>query len=111
MTLDELQAYVEERDTIHRDTKNGTLSERERILLRTVKIMEEAGELSEAILSELGHQRDIKLEQHSSEALGDEIADVIITTLLLAKALKVDAGAAIEKKIKKIEARNATYPF
>ena len=111
MTLDELQAYIEDRDSIHRDTKNGTLTERERILLRTVKTMEEMGELSEAILSELGHQRDAKLEKHTSEALEDEVADVLITVLLLAKALNVQAAPAIEKKIKKMEARNATYPF
>ena len=45
MTLDELEAYIEERDTVHRDVKSGTLTERERILLRTVKMMEEMGEL------------------------------------------------------------------
>jgi NTP pyrophosphatase (non-canonical NTP hydrolase) len=111
MTLDELQAYIQERDTIHRDVKNGTLTERERILLRTVKMMEEMGELSEAILSELGHQRDAKLEKHTQEALNDEVADVLITLLLLAKALKVDPTTAVEKKIKKIENRTATYPF
>ena len=111
MTLDELEAYIEERDTVHRDVKSGTLTERERILLRTVKMMEEMGELSEAVLSELGHQRVAKLEKHTQEALSDEVADVLITLFLLAKALKVDVGKAIEKKIQKIATRTATYPF
>lgn len=111
MTLDELQQYIEERDSVHRDTKNGTISERERILLRTVKIMEEMGELSDEILGHLGHQREAKLDAREPGAMSDELADVVITTFLLAKALKVDIAKALEHKIEKIKNRTATYPF
>ena len=109
MTLDELDAYIEERDTIHR--AGGALSDRERILLRTVKVMEEMGELSDEILAELGHQRAAKLDARAPDALSDELADTIITIFLLAKALKVNVSEALEKKMKKISERTATYPF
>ncbi|MBI3573797.1 hypothetical protein HY090_01995 [Candidatus Kaiserbacteria bacterium] len=111
MTLDELQAYIEERDTVHRASKDGTISDRERILLRMVKIMEEVGELSDAILGHLGHQRQAKIETQDADALKDELADVLITALLLGKALDIDVAAALENKIKKISNRTATYPF
>ena len=111
MTLDELQTYIDERDTVHRQSKDGTLSDRERILLRLAKIMEEVGELSDAILGHLGHQRQAKLDAQDPDALKDELADVLITTLLLGKALEIDVTSALTSKMEKIRGRNATYPF
>jgi len=114
MTLDELNDFVQERDGIYRAMKDGSISDRERVLARTVKLMEEVGELSDEILGSLGHQRQSKLDARNPENLSEEFADVIITAFLVAKSLDVDMPAALEKKMAKIRERNGPngeYPF
>ncbi|MCK5042910.1 MAG: hypothetical protein KAJ20_00855 [Candidatus Aenigmarchaeota archaeon] len=76
-----------------------------KILLRTVKLNEEMGELCEAVLSYFNSQRKEKLVGFDKSDLDDEFADVIITTLLLAKVMDVDVGKALEKKVDKINGR------
>lgn len=75
------------------------------ILARAIKITEELGELCKEVLLYYSFQRKEKLEQHQKENLPEEFADVIITTLLLAKAMHVDIEKALEKKIEKINNR------
>lgn len=75
-----------------------------RILARAVKLSEEVGELADAVLGFNAMQRADKAKKDKSN-LSDEFADVIITTLLLALAMKVDIQKALEKKIEKINAR------
>ena len=75
------------------------------ILARTVKLTEELGELCEEVLLHNSFQRKEKLDLHKKENLPEEFADVIITTLLLAKAMEVDIEKALEKKIEKINKR------
>ena len=50
-------------------------------------------------------QRKQKLDNHDKENLPEEFADVIITALLLAKAMNVDIEAALEKKVEKVNKR------
>ncbi len=50
-------------------------------------------------------QRKQKLKNLDKENLHGEFADVIITTLLLAKAMNIDIEKALEKKIEKINKR------
>ena len=76
-----------------------------KILLRTVKLNEEMGELCEAVLSYFSSQRKEKLADFDKSDIDDEFADVIITTLLLAKIMNVDLEKALEKKIDKINGR------
>lgn len=76
-----------------------------RVLARTVKLAEEVGELSEAILSYTNDQRAEKLEDFDKSQLEAEIADVIITALVIARATKTDVNAAISTKLKKIQER------
>jgi len=76
-----------------------------RILARTVKLSEELGELCDEVLSFNTMQRKDKLENHDSENLSEEFADVLITTLLLAKATDVDIVEALKRKIAKINKR------
>ncbi len=109
MTLNELDDFIQERDEIFRALKQGKITERERVLARTVKLMEEVGELSDEILASLGDQRKTKLEGRTPEGIPEELADVIITTFLLAKAVNADIPAALEKKMKKIRERNPEY--
>ncbi len=81
-----------------------TAAEKE-ILTMTVKLNEEVGELCNDILSILRVQRRAKLEKFDKRNVYEEFADVILTTLQLASAAKVDIERAVEDKIKKIEAR------
>ena len=76
-------------------------SSRETILAKTAKVMEEVGELSEAVLDSFMLQR--KEKGHGDPA--EEIADVILTTLLLADAMGVDVWQAVEKKVRLIKER------
>jgi len=61
--------------------------------------------LIEAVLSYCQDQRPRKLEAFTYEDVDNELADVIITTLVVAVAMKKDTNMAIVEKLKKIEAR------
>lgn len=80
--------------------------EEKEILTMTVKLNEEVGELCNDILSILRLQRRSKLEKFDKRNVYAEFADVILTTLQLASAAKVDIERAVNDKIKKIEQRN-----
>jgi NTP pyrophosphatase (non-canonical NTP hydrolase) len=65
----------------------------------TLKLGEEYGELSEQVLSALGHQRQVKLDSYNKSNLEGEIADVIIQTLVVASLFDVDVSVAVNNKI------------
>jgi len=67
------------------------------------KLMEEVGELSEAILKTDALQRGEKLREPPD--LAGEFADVILSTMVLSQELKIDMQAALQTKIAKIRAR------
>ncbi len=71
------------------------------ILFRIAKLSEEVGELSQEVLSHVSLQKKAKLDKYKKENLEEEVADVIITTLILARAVDVDVNKALEKKIEK----------
>ncbi len=81
-------------------------NEEKEILTRTVKLNEEVGELCNDILAILRLQRRSKLEKFDKRNMYEEFADVIMTTLQLATAAKVDIERAITDKLKKIEERS-----
>jgi NTP pyrophosphatase (non-canonical NTP hydrolase) len=83
----------------------GSPTKSEEILARTVKLTEELGELCNEVLAHNGDQREDKMLNYNKDNLPLEFADVIITTLLLAKAMNVDIESALEKKIEKINKR------
>lgn len=70
------------------------------------KLMEEVGELSEAVLKTHGFQRPDKLKNFSEDELAKEFADCMFVLNLLAKDLNVDVKSAIEKKISIIKERD-----
>lgn len=76
-----------------------------RILARTVKLTEELGELCNEVLMHCSLQRKEKIDNSQDDNLSDEIADVIITILLLAKSLDVNIEKALENKIGKVNKR------
>lgn len=69
-----------------------------------IKIMEELGELSEQVLAADGLQRPDKLKnwKHESEK---EVADVLITTLILAKNMDLDIGKILKDGMEKRKGR------
>ncbi len=83
----------------------GVIDQDKRCLARTVKLAEEFGELCNEVLAHSSLQRADKLANFDINNLSEEFADVIITTLLLAKTMDIDIEEAIEKKMEKINKR------
>lgn len=104
MDLNDILEFINTEDDRLKERSTNS-SENERVLARTVKLMEELGELCDEILASGGNQREEKLKNSSRENLQSEFADVVITTLLLAKTMKVDIEEALTDKIGKINDR------
>jgi NTP pyrophosphatase (non-canonical NTP hydrolase) len=66
-----------------------------------VKLSEETGELSSQVLRQQGLQRKDKKQGN----LDEEVADVIITSFILASATGVDVESALRNKMQKIDDR------
>lgn len=69
------------------------------------KVIEEVGELSECILTSEQLQRKEKLDK-IQDKLEHEFADVILSTMILAKEMNVDLKKALKEKINEIKKRN-----
>jgi NTP pyrophosphatase (non-canonical NTP hydrolase) len=105
MELKELLEFIElERGRLRKYYPNFD-TEKEWVFASAIKLSEEVGELSGEVLAHAKAQRKEKLDVREEENLSHEFADVLITTLLLARALDVDVVAALEKKIQKINKR------
>jgi len=105
MELKYLLKFIEIEDERLKKYYGGYDDQEKRILARTVKLTEELGELCDEVLAYNSLQRKQKLDNHDKENLPEEFADVIITALLLAKAMNVDIEAALEKKVEKVNKR------
>ena len=105
MELKDLLKFIEIEDERLKKYYGGYPDQEKRILARTVKLTEELGELCNEVLAYNSLQRKQKLDNHNKENLPEEFADVVITTLLLAKAMNVDIEKALEKKTEKINKR------
>lgn len=76
----------------------GTMTEKERLFAQVIKLNEEVGELCEAILHEYdAHQR----RKEKEIDLDAELADVLITTLILAENRQKDIWSQVDKKLDK----------
>ncbi len=105
MTLKVLLEFINEQNEYFRTRDPHGDNERSRVLARMVKLSEETGELADAILSLQGDQRQEKLGHNAQLTISEEIADVLIVTMLLAVTLNVDVPKALETKIAKIRKR------
>lgn len=76
-----------------------------RILHAAVKANEEMGELCDVTLKKIGAQRKSKLEELDQQEIEDEIADVMITTGILAHLMGINVETALISKMKKIDTR------
>lgn len=104
MNLKNLQEKVKALSLKSPQYKLYTPEEKE-ILTKTVKLNEEVGELCNDILGILKLQRRAKLEKFDKHNIYQEFADVIITTISLANAARVDIERAVGDKLKTIEER------
>ena len=80
-------------------------TETERTYARAIKLNEEVWELMSLVLSHFWDVRKEKLEKHKQEDLLWEFADVIITTLMLAKSMNIDINEALNYKLNIIKNR------
>ena len=97
----QLQKIIEEYEKISAFlNKRWPLKDQDqRIFARTMKIVEELGELSDEILTSMNLQRDSKIANFSRENLEDEFADVFASLLLLGNELEIDIEDVIKRKI------------
>jgi NTP pyrophosphatase (non-canonical NTP hydrolase) len=87
-----LDKHIQAIDAHFRETRP-LQSDTERLFSRMIKLTEEVGEVSEAVLQEAGEQRNTK----EPCDLDSELADVLITTLLIAATREKDIwDSAIE---------------
>ena len=71
----------------------------QRVFARTMKIVEELGELADEILTSMNLQRNVKIEAFSRENVEDEFADVLASLILLANEMNVDIEKVIKRKL------------
>lgn len=100
----ELIDYIDWQDGKLRSMHGNYDDKHKRALARTVKLGEESGELAEAVLAWCSFQRNEKMKKKAMN-LSDEIADVIITALLIAKTTGIDSERALCEKIAIIKER------
>lgn len=106
MTLNDLKNFIEI-ESGRLEKCYGKCGDKEKLIFaRMVKVTEEVGELCSEVLAKCDLQRPGKIKDHSHEKLSEELADVLITTLLLANSLDVDVENSLKKKIEKIEKRH-----
>ncbi len=106
MDFIELEEFITNMDVKLKERRESlNQSEIEGIYARSLKVSEELWELNAEILCYFWDQRKDKVESFSKEKLEWEFADVIITTLLLAKSFDVDVKVSLAKKIQKIKWR------
>lgn len=74
-------------------------NQEQKVFARTMKIMEELGELSDEILTSMNLQRNTKIANFSRENVEDEFADVLGSLILLGIELEIDVEKVIKKKI------------
>lgn len=74
-------------------------NENQRVFARTMKLLEELGELSDEILTSMNLQRNSKIAAFSRENVEDEFADVLASLILLANELEIDVEKVIKRKI------------
>lgn len=72
----------------------------QQIFARTMKIVEELGELADEILTSMNLARDTKIANFSRENMEDEFADVLASLILLANELEIDVEQVMKKKLK-----------
>lgn len=98
MTIDNLVAQYKEISVFLND-KWPLKDKQQRVFARTMKIVEELGELADEVLTSMNLQRNSKIAQFSHQNIEDEFADVLGSLILLANELDIDVQEVIQRKI------------
>lgn len=98
MTIKQLQAEYK-KISIFLNEKWPLQNDQQRIFARTMKIVEELGELSDEILTSMNLQRNSKIAQFSHQNIEDEFADVLGSLILLGHELDINVEQVMKRKI------------
>ena len=101
MEIKEIMKFAEESQ--EKISKYYSKSKEELIPYHALKIGEELGELLEQVLAHQNIQR--KDKAIDKKQIGEEVADVLLATLILAKSLNLDVESEIKRKIEKNKGR------
>jgi NTP pyrophosphatase (non-canonical NTP hydrolase) len=104
MEFADLEAFVEGENQRLR-ARHEALTDETAPTIQTVKRNEEIGELCASVLAFDSLQREETLDGDVEREVADEVADVLITTFLLADSIGIDPEAVLESKIQRIEDR------
>ena len=102
MHIEDLDPFLRRENERLLDSLPGLTAEN-MALAQTVKLSEEVGELGTAVLDANGLQRPRDEAADSTVAM--ELADVLITTMLLGETLGVDIEDALAAKMERIDGR------
>lgn len=105
MNLKNLEEKIRVLGTKTRPEYKFATREEKDILVQTVKLNEEVGELCNDILGILKLQRKAKQRKFDKRNIYEEFADVIISTIALAQTTGVDLERALKDKLEKIETK------
>lgn len=98
MTLKQLQEeYQVIKEII--DQKWPIPDQKQRIFARTMKLVEELGELANELLTSMNLQRQDKQDAFHDQKVEDEFADVLASVVLLAAELDIDIEEVMQRKI------------
>ncbi|MBD3231930.1 pyrophosphatase [Candidatus Dependentiae bacterium] len=101
MFTDKLKNFIKDQE--HRVQKYYKIEDKKIFaLIGMNKLTEEIGELAREILASQKIRHKDKVNNHNTETLSLEFADVIITTLILAQTTGIDLEKALKIKIEKV---------
>lgn len=98
MTLQELVAEYKTISTFLNE-RWPLKSHDQRVFARTMKIVEELGELADEILTSMNLQRNSKIEAFTKQNIEDEFADVLASLILLANEMDLDVEKIMKRKL------------
>ena len=101
MTIQKLEQIIKEFHQLLDAKFGANASKTESVLSCMVKLTEEVGELSEQVMLRRWRQRDHKGSYDPDDA-GKEIADVIISAMMIAYELDINVSSALTNKISSI---------
>ena len=105
MQIKELQNEVDRMNKAFCDKQGYIMDSKENIMRMVIKLGEENGELCEAVLAGFGMQSQRKLDAHSIEDTKGELADVIISAMVIARDMNIDLEEILVGKLASLNAR------
>ncbi|MCC9311149.1 MazG-like family protein [Kitasatospora sp. RB6PN24] len=94
-TIERIVAWIDESSTLPPETDK---------LLRVMKLSEEVGEVTQALIGVMG-QNPRKGRTHRMEDVYDELSDVILTAMTALRSLTPDARKVFEARVEHIAQR------